>query len=394
MKKTFKIVKIRVLNILLTILDILRDVVKFRKYNKKIIDVLKEVEGKKYIIIIANKFYPRVEKIVSGLIMLDFPVILLYKQGEITNQDNYTEIFQLNSPARFLNLSRKFKPLVFHIFSKWNFDIAELMIKKKIGKIVFDDYDVMSGFVNIEIARVHYPGQIKKERYCLENADGLCCRSLETQLCKRVLKYKFKGRRIFFPEYMMKEPDRLINEKIENKTIVYAGNYNESILLIAKEIRKIGWSMDVYPSYKISIKKPKGITNLRFFESLDHALLIKALKKYDVSLQIPNQISVATSKRYNENKRHYSMAAKIFDYMEAGLGVLIIDQVLQKWILNRYKRAVCIDDNGDILESLNSKLKNLNEHSEKRDEQEYSLLKLTIRYQIARLKDFYESINS
>ena len=48
-----------------------------------------------------------------------------------------------------------------------------MLIHNKLGKIVFDDYDVMAGMVKENFVRKRYPDNLELERFCLENADGL-----------------------------------------------------------------------------------------------------------------------------------------------------------------------------------------------------------------------------
>ena len=163
---------------------------------------------------------------------------MFYRNEKGLNQNFFKINFKYNGLLKALWLSRKFNPLVYHVFSSWNFDIAYGLIKKKIGKVIFDDYDVMAGMVFKDFAAEHYPGQIKKEKYCLEHANGICCRSLETQYAKRKLKYNIRCPRIFFPEYVWGRYSELKKDVSKMNTLVFAGSVNNKIKMVAFDWRK------------------------------------------------------------------------------------------------------------------------------------------------------------
>ena len=154
------------------------------------------------VVFISDTPRSREAKLAYGLNSAGWDVVLLHRDAPTfdVGQD-FIDARHYNTPAEALRLAQTFRARIYHLFSNWNFATASVVIRNKPGKVVFDNYDVLAGMVRESIAEKKYPGQLALERYCLEQADGLCCRSLETQVARRTMGYAYKGRRLFFPDY-------------------------------------------------------------------------------------------------------------------------------------------------------------------------------------------------
>lgn len=361
---------------------------------RKIKNFSKNFDQKKTIIFISDRYLARVDKIAYGLTLAGFNVILFCKSNKYFSQV-YSKIFTYKSSFKALWLSKQFKPLVYHVFSNWEYDTAYKIIKNKqhTSKIVFDDYDVMSGMVYEEYLNRRYPDQLKKEKFCLENADGLCCRSLETQYPKRVFNYHYKGTRIFFAEYPWSYHQRAISSlPKKGKTIIYLGNFNNTIKTIALLLKDIGWSIDVYPAHLSGLNIQGFPENIKIFKSVNPKDLANVLLQYDFAIQLPANIINQNQKRYTKNKFYYSAAGKIFDYLEGNLIVIISDSIHQKWILKRYGRIVDVDENNPF-DDMVKKLNDFNFNKIKEQNNFINPENLTIEKQISRLLKFYHNLS-
>jgi hypothetical protein len=341
------------INICLDFFSIIGNYNRIKRYSKSI-------DRDNTIGLIADKFMSRIDKIAYGLARNGYTIILICKSPEHFDK-TFSTIFTYRSNLKALWLAKQFNLSVYHTFSNWNYDISYCVIKHKHqihSSIVFDDYDVMAGMVYEEYANTRYPGHLKKEKYCLEHADGLCCRSLETQYAKRELHYQYTGKRIFFPEYPWKSrPVDGANAQKKEKTIIYVGGYNSMVRSIAVELQKIGWSLDIYPAHLIKKNKYDFPDNVSVFQSINPRELAQALQPYEIAIQFPGNIISENMPRYTPHKFYYSAAGKIFDYLEAGTKVLISDSIHQKWILKRYGAAIDVEENnamGDIIKKLSA----------------------------------------
>ncbi len=359
-------------------------------HSKRLKQTLSEFNGNKTICFVSDKYMPRIEKLAFGLIQNDYQVVFLCRDAKFFDQ-GFSLIITYKSSFKVLWLTKQFNPLIYHIFANWNYNTAYSLIKNssKSNITVFDDYDVLAGMVFKKYTDLKYPDQVKKEKYCLENANGLCCRSIESQFAKRYLGYKYKGKRIFFPEYPWTYSPNEKKSLQKPKTIVYVGGYNSSIKIIAEALDKIGWSIDIFPAR--ILKKDASVypKNVHIQKSLSHKDLIEALKRYSIAIQFPGMIISGMKKTYTSHKFYYSAAGKIFDYMEAGLHVIMTDGIHQKWILKRYGYAIDVDENNPI-ENIVEKLTDVNE--KELVDSRTNITHLTVNSQTKRLVKFYGNL--
>jgi hypothetical protein len=348
---------------------------------------------KPLIVFITDRYLPRTEKIAFALQSLDkYHLVLITRYpAKMISGSYYQQVFTVKSPVKTLWIIRKIHPFLIHVFSSWNFDQAHYILKHRKefkAKVIFDDYDVFAGMLKGQHTAILFPGQRIKEKYCFENADGHCCRSLESQYAKRLLKYNINRKRIFFPEYMWNEADK--SASVKSKTLVYIGNFNKGVIHLARELKTIGWHIEIYSSHFITDIPDSIPENLIVKAPVPPEKLIGLLRSYPVSIQLPGSILDSTNTVYTAQKYLYAASGKIFDYLEAGLFVLISDEIFQKWLLKRYGAAIEIDEKNG-LEDIVRKLSNF-EPSFKKKEIQYN--HLTLKNQVKRLDKFYETLIS
>ena len=352
----------------------------------------KKYKRDKLIIFVADKYITRMDRLAYGLDYLGFNIILLCKKSRYFGSF-YNEIIEYRSPWKAVWIIKRLNASVIHTFSNWNFDTSYAIIRSKLSntKVVLDNYDVLSGLVKKDFLTTNFPMQQEKEKYCMENADGLCCRSLESQYAKRELNFKFKGKRIFFPEYVWELPIDSNNERdrFEN-TIVYIGNLSKSIFELAKILKEFNWDLHAYCAFNISILKNNSYSNLKIFGPVKPKEIIKVLRKYKYGIQLPSVL--LNSHLFTKYKYFYAAAGKIFDYIEAGLKVFISDELFQKWILCRYGHAIKLEE-ADALDDIKKKIINFDAFNKVLiDQSIVDKSSITIKKQVERLRRFYLSI--
>jgi hypothetical protein len=370
----------------------LADLIEIVLFGERVL-IHRSEQDKPPILLVADKYLPRTEKIAFALFSLNkYNLILITSdKRKIKQNAYYVALYRVKSPLKTRWLVRKINPFIIHVFSSWNYDHAFSLIKHKnefSAKIVFDDYDVFAGMLQERRTKLFFPGQIQKERYCLENTDGHCCRSIETQYTKHVLKYKINNDRIFFPEYMWESPVKK-SEKKKN-VLVYVGNFNTGVIMLANELKKISWRLEIFSAYNAKTISTQLPENLIINNSIQPDKLIEVLRSYPVAIQLPGCILDVTNSVYTQTKYLYAASGKIFDYLEAGLLVLISDELFQRWILKRYGAAIEIDEKNS-LEDIIGKLSNFEPLLLKGEKVNY--YHLTLKNQIKRLDEFYNKLN-
>lgn len=303
----------------------------------------------------------REAKLAYGLKQNGWDTILLYKETPSFEAAHYfSETRQYQTPLEALLLALGLSPTVFHLFSCWNFQAAAAFMIYKPGKVVFDDYDVLAGMVNEAALDENLKIQFSLERFCLENADGICCRSLETQYAKRHMGYKYRGTRLFFTDYCwnLVRPPGLAKPPKTQLTFANVGNLrinhlaaiehkDNYHLAVALELAHCGIRSIIYKTFLteelvqfvnqaslgsslISIKYLPYETLLRELQDTCHVGLICA----------PPNITSEPNHIYRQAKRTFAVGNKAFDYIDAELPILMDrENGFLFWLINRYQRA-------------------------------------------------------
>lgn len=160
------------------------------------------------IMILAGHAQPRVMKIVGALKKKGFVVDILFFPTFI-NAMFSEQLQKLCDTYRYCSSVEEMmyhiietKPKVIHLFAHRDGGVA-LMARRIIqakgilAKIVYDEYDIINGMYSCK----YIPKEaFEDERYCLVNADGLCCRGYEQEYLRDELHFKL-GKMIQFFDY-------------------------------------------------------------------------------------------------------------------------------------------------------------------------------------------------
>ncbi len=371
------------------------------------------------VVLIACWMKPRVAKIGYAIRQKGYRVILFLEQQnskEINkfNYKFYDDIYIFQSEEDIYCNCLKLKPLVYHLFTEANVSgWAEYLISRKdnLGKIVYDQYDVYRG-----LSRIHNRSIQKREKYCFENADGICCRSFETQYLKYRFHYHFNGKRILFLDYCWNKYTfaRKAKKTDEGLQIVYGGRivppYSQDILgrtewealcFIAESLKRKKGCLTVIPLelnethedfVKLAEKNP--------FFKLKKPMKFQALIKYESNmdygidcLEFQNKMDeyekiFAGTTDYRAKAKYYA-TNKFFDYIDAGIPILYgkKNEMFGRCFA-RYGAAIpcAVEDMPDMLDELKA---NRDQYAEN---VKVARETLSIEKQINRLIEFYKSL--
>ncbi len=322
------------------------------------------------VVFLANKPLSREAKLAFGLKQAGFEVVLIHH--EATNYDPsryFSETIRYQTPDQAVELAQRFNPKVYHVFATWNYVMPALMVRNKPGKIVIDDYDVMAGMVKDRVARRDYPGNLELERFCLENADGLCCRSLEPRFAKKNMGYRYKGKSLFLLDGCWSNTAYAENPipKIDDGHIhiVYCGNISPDLTgpydyhhYVALLLSRHRIHYHIYPYYAhytpilqakyrdFLMKKGGDPGYLHIHYPLPADRLIREISRYHYALHLmwPNPEANPDDFPYEPRGFDYGSTNKIFDYFDAGLPVFVHPGRLQKFLVQRYGNGRAISD--------------------------------------------------
>ncbi|MCI8844816.1 MAG: hypothetical protein HFI04_00315 [Lachnospiraceae bacterium] len=394
----------------------------------KLIEMLEIIHSKRKmrtqeIVLVAEDMQPRVAKIGSALKKRKFKVILLLKlpdRDELEKLDKsfFSKVSFFKGKEDLYVKCLLFSPLIYHLFMEVTVDEwAEYLIRKKniLGKVVYDQYDIYRGFFTDTLDEIG-----KREKYCLENADGLCCRMFETQYLKHTYHYQFKGKRLLFLDYCWNDVD--VDSKPEKDgtslKFVYGGRlipkprtrtegYRYKIELnglthIARTIQENQAYLAILPhrpckgsDYSAYQRLGKKYSHIVIKDPMNYRKLIRYERHMDYGLdclELNEDIE-----RYSIQKNAFNMKAKnryyatnkYFDYLDAGVMPIYGRKgELFGNYLARFGGAVWCS-----LEKLPDKMNELKMNREANRKKAHKAREIfAIENQIGRLIDFYKKI--
>lgn len=374
-------------------------------------DQVTERDSKKIVIVVEN-FAPRVLKIARALKDKgrDVVVLLDRKVKEYAGKKFCSSLLQINIKHYFYTkieelmfLILQNKGAIIHIFTNaGNMYSAYILIKFQcyIGKVVFENYDLINGFYT------NFDDDILMlERYCLENAAGVCYREYSLSFLTDILGIHIQGKIIRFWDYCSDRIYTYIDKNEDRElSLCYAGGviteeeYPDcpfgGFLQFGEQCEKNKCHLHIYPSvwdekrYKAYIQKDKESIYFHFHRTVDYDELIYEISQYDYGITLTkDNIWEQEKSGYNTRYKYiYAGANKYFDYLDAGIP--IIAGLPLKMIRYLEEKDVLINwTNGQYdFEYLKRNLKEMR-HNVRQIKQE-----LRIGNHINELLDFYDAL--
>lgn len=303
----------------------------------------------------------RVAKIAYGLSKIGWQVILLHRHEPIFDPTQcFGSVHKYGDANEALLLSCLYAPAAYHCFSSWGFEVAKLVTRLRPGPIVFDDYDMFAGGLQPEFAK-EAADKIADEKFCLENVDGICNRSLTMQMPKKHLQYKIRGKPIFFPEYCWNRGSengfRLRPKRKDGIHMVFVGDCGarffddpEKIGCCDKEfidaVTARGLHFHIYPFYDFKQSFADAMRDYiqlanenRYFHihrPVPCDQLISEISQYHFGIHAHGErVMTHGSWAYTPLAFQYHMNNKMFDYMDAGLVPVMFVGRMVNWFIRR-----------------------------------------------------------
>ena len=344
----------------------LREIQKYRAIKAARFAALQPRKAK-HVVFVCDQVRIRAIKMAYALQEIEWKVTLLHRESiSIDVAQYFWETRQFKNPWNALLIAADYFPIVYHVFSNWNFDVASIFIRYKPGKIVFDNNDLLTGMIKEDILK-RYPGQTELEKYCYINADGLCCRDLAVQFLRKKLGYNLPPRLLFL-EYCWPEGKFVKSPKLKDGThVVYVGSIEtdvESVYAfeyeLAAALSRNNVHFDIYPSFehvgteiKANMKRfvePEVFNKyVHIHNTISPLSIVQEISKYHYGLIISSNVVdfPIDGNSHFQHKSGYTSSAKIFDYLDAGLFTFTHNARLPRFILTRSKNK-----NGAVVTSL------------------------------------------
>lgn len=355
----------------------------------------------------------RPAKLAYGLRRNGVPCLLIHI-GELNFKTAayFDYSIRCHSTAECVEIAKRLSPDIIHIFS-FHTDQTSLAISENLNcKIVYDYKDIFENTIVHPVDPLLWQGQ----RTLIERADGLCCRDRQIDHYFQVNNVNPKGKHILFLDYCygMDLPLTTKLDQMDEIHIVFHGSFipedvypqfscNGSYLISEAIIKQRihlhiypgVWAVNALASKKKSIYKQleESSPYIHLHSPLALEELIQTIAQYDFGMILHQSGTFGIPDRYVLDGHHaYGMSTRLFDYLEAGLDVLVQDNfTMVTDLLQQYKFGKIVDSSY-ILSDLKDKLLELKNDALRKEQIAQARADLAIEKHASKLIDFYHSL--
>lgn len=365
------------------------------------------------IVFIAESLWERPAKLAWGLRQKGQSVMLLHVNELTFDAGQYFDYcIQCSSPSECLEIAHRISPDVIHLFS-FSVDNTSLLVLSHLkSKIVYDYKDIFENLIADPSDQNLWDGQ----RILLEKSTGVCCRDKQYVNYCRVNNVEMNQKTLILPDYcwgrehvrLEKCPDNEVHVVIIGTFIpedAYPCFSSHGYSMIAEQFLEKGIHFHIYPGQWVSnvwsMQGGRGIyddlsarhENLHIHENLPLEKLISEISKYDFGLLLYQGDIFNIAENFTINNHYeYGCSTRVFDYVEAGLNVLVSNSLTyQASILREFDFGVNVGKDffdGDFLRLLTD----MRSSSKERSRLIKAKKEMSICNYAGELADFYNSL--
>jgi len=317
------------------------------------------------VLYIGENFPPRIARMVKWLKRTDNmnAVLVCHRDGfskKFINEsfDNIILFRNVWHLYRILKHFRNVKILIYAFGPKTFYaDKAREFLSDK--KFIYDMQDVLCIYYGINTDIKWFRKEFVHERNCLTLADGIVSHGLEPIAAKRIYGIKKAPPLLYFPLYC--DNDFFENSKKvlsdDDIHIVYAGEIHGAF----RDSKQFGnvqfhWLINELSRQKIHFHGyPSPANPPMFYEEYkkisevnEYFHLHKPVAQHELSRELSKYHFgiipfFKTNTGQSDDKYRYSTALKLFNFIEAGIPVLVSEDItFQSWLTLRYKAGISI----------------------------------------------------
>jgi hypothetical protein len=369
-----------------------------------------------HVVFIAETPRGREAKLAHALRSKGWTVTLLYKAEPNYSLSKYfDECIRFATADQAVTIGISLTPIAYHLFSLAGDETCTRVINARIGPVVFDSADVLeAAYQGIQWKLDQVASLIQMQRYAIRHADAYCARDLQFKYAERTLSYYSAGKVIFFPEYCWGTAalPALYSDAHPSRPIrcVQAGNFglekrgegDWGYLQIAERFIDARVTLHLFPNW-FHYASSEAAFSETFSDYLDLARqsqyfklhrpvqadeVAQRLAEYDFGVSFTwAEVSRQPATSLNLAATPYVMSARIFDYLDAGLPVVLgKSHRLIHAMLRRYKVGVVADE--DFIAHIEQRLRPM-ANIESRKQAVAASRGLSIHRNIDRLASFY-----
>lgn len=373
------------------------------------------LKDKKLVVFVGEFLAPRIPRMAKWLKRADpsFATLLLcHKSGfvEKFSNDSFDQTILFRNEWHLRRIIRQLPSVyIVHGFAPKSYfpNIARKMAK---CPYVHDMQDVYSIYYGLNPTLNWLKKELPHEKECLEKANGIVAHSLEPNAAYGLFKTKQKPKTLFFPLYCDDDVFQQNNKTLDpdNIHLVYAGGVagshrnpkqygNIQFHNLIKMLSDQKIHFHIYPSpsnikadYEEYEKIAKSNSYFHFHNSVSQQQLSKELSQYDFGIHT-GFVNEGEHKQ-SQLKYKYCTTLKLFNFIEAGIPVIISDNLTyQSWLIDRYSIGITIKKD-DLL--VLKRLVITYNYSELKQNLISSRKSLSLKKNSERLLNFYKTLHT
>jgi hypothetical protein len=275
------------------------------------------------------------------------------------SNDEWDGVFLFRNQYHLNRILKQIKGVyLFHAFAPKSFypDLVRQFVKEP---FLIDMQDVLACYYGLDPDMRWLKKELPYEKNCLLYSDGIVAHSLEPNIAIRKYATKNEPPKIFFP--LCSDNDMFLNncKKLDPTDIhfVYAGgvagSHRDKTHYGSIQFHELIKVLDdqhihfhIYPSptnvradYKEYEQMAKNTEFFHFHSPVSQEAIAAELNRYHFGV-LP---FFSTHSKQSEDKYKYATSLKLFNYIEAGIPVLVSkDLIYQSWIVGRYNAGILI----------------------------------------------------
>jgi hypothetical protein len=364
------------------------------------------------VVFVSQRPGQREAKIAFGLRQAGWDVIQLHVEPPtFADLSNFSEFQQFSSPWHAVELAHRTKSRLFHLFAPNCDDTCVRLIDNKPGRVIVDFYDYFHSVADgVPALKTRYAVDIARQRHCIEQADAMCCRDLQMQYGRRETRFARGIPLIYFPEYCWNStplPPPRAEKPIHIVQVGWMGFETRGVddsgsFRLLEQFVDAGCHVHIYvhPAFPAMgskdfvalfadyLRLAEKTGRMHLHPTVPADRLIEEIAKYDFGFNLSNAMVLDIPWRTTNPRRFpYCGSSRMFDYLDAGLGLLLSPEL--KLMIHQFRITGMVVDgtsllrSGHILEGLQRAPRDLVAAARER---------LSIRRHIRRLTAFYERI--
>lgn len=314
------------------------------------------------VVFMGEQLPPRIARMAKWLMRSgDFRIFLVcHKKGyfkEFAGEGFDSVILFRNQWHLFRILDAFPEKTILHGFAPKSF-LADRVRKRTKMKYIHDMQDVYSIYYGMDPQVRWLRGELPHEKACLENADAVVAHSLEPNAAYRLFRTQKKPKNVFFhlgcDEDVFCENDKELGKEIH---LVYAGGVagshrdpkqygNTQFHKLIRSFSEQKIHFHIYPApssqegdYEEYRYLGKTFPYFHFHESVPQQDLTAELSKYHFGI-LP---FFREHSDQSDAKLKFATTLKLFNYLEAGIPVLVsADLGYQSWVIRRNRSGYVI----------------------------------------------------